>query len=369
MLQLRSAALTAVILGAVLILTAAAVIYLGLYDVGADAPHTRPVFALMQLLRERSIRVRSKDIPTPSLGDEQLILKGAGQYAAMCTGCHLKPGVQDSEIRPGLYPQPPNLTQRRVNPQEAFWVIKHGLKMSAMPAWGLSHDDATIWSMVAFLQKLPDLTPAQYEAIVARAPPDEDMAMDMNREASHHHHGSGEANEGGHGHSDPVTEASTTDTAAAKPSAAYPGGMDESASSPAPLAFEGLRPGALPAAEGVAKSFHLALQNGDRHAALALLATEVTITEGGHTQSRDEYASGHLDEDIAFLHGARVTELSLGSASKGQTALVGSESLTLVTLKGKPTTLRGREMMTLRKEGLSWKIVAIQWRSTQVKAE
>ena len=62
-------------------------------------------------------------------------------------------------------------------PREAFWVIKHGIKMSAMPAWGGSHDDATIWSMVAFLQKLPDLSPAQYKDIVARAPPDEDMDM------------------------------------------------------------------------------------------------------------------------------------------------------------------------------------------------
>ena len=54
-------------------------------------------------------------------------------------------------------------------------MIKHGIKMSAMPAWGSSHDDATIWSMVAFLQKLPDLSPTQYKDIVARAPPDEDM--------------------------------------------------------------------------------------------------------------------------------------------------------------------------------------------------
>ena len=47
--------------------------------------------------------------------------------------------------------------------------------MSAMPAWGMSHDDATIWSMVAFLQKMPDMSAEQYKEIVAKAPPDEDM--------------------------------------------------------------------------------------------------------------------------------------------------------------------------------------------------
>ena len=62
-------------------------------------------------------------------------------------------------------------------------MIKHGIKMSAMPAWGFSHDDATIWSMVAFLQKLPGMTPAQYQDIVARAPPDDDM--DMGAKAGH----------------------------------------------------------------------------------------------------------------------------------------------------------------------------------------
>jgi len=136
------------------------------------------VYALMQTLRERSIEEHSRSLVVPNLDDPQLILKGAGQYAAMCTGCHLAPGMADSEIRPGLYPQPPRLSKFRPDPRAAFWVIKHGIKMSAMPAWGGSHDDVTIWSMVAFLQKLPDLSPAQYKDIVARAPPDEDMDGD-----------------------------------------------------------------------------------------------------------------------------------------------------------------------------------------------
>jgi mono/diheme cytochrome c family protein len=114
----------------------------------------------------------------------------------MCTDCHLKPGAGDSEIRPGLYPQPPNLSQVRVDPREAFWVIKHGIKMSAMPAWGTSHDDETIWSMVAFLQKLPDMTPRQYRDMVAKAPPDEDMDTGDDQGGDHHGHGG----EGAQGH-------------------------------------------------------------------------------------------------------------------------------------------------------------------------
>jgi mono/diheme cytochrome c family protein len=163
--------------GVIAVVAAATFVYSGVYDIGADTPHSRPVLAIMEMARSRSIARHARDIQAPDLGDAGLILKGAGQYAAMCTQCHLKPRMKDSEIRPGLYPRPPDLTTVRVDPKEAFWAIKHGIKMSAMPAWGGSHDDETIWSMVAFLRKLPDLTPAEYKDIVAKAPPDDDMTM------------------------------------------------------------------------------------------------------------------------------------------------------------------------------------------------
>jgi mono/diheme cytochrome c family protein len=185
--QIKHHSITVIAVLIILAAGASLFVYSGLYNIGADDHHTKPVFAMLQTLRNRSIHVRSENLKVPKLDDPQLILKGAGQYAAMCTGCHLAPGKPDSEIRPGLYPQPPNLSQARLDPKDEFWVIKHGLKMSAMPAWGLSHDDATIWSMVAFLQKLPDMTPAQYKDMVAKAPPDEDMGP-MDDDAPEHSH-------------------------------------------------------------------------------------------------------------------------------------------------------------------------------------
>lgn len=150
----------------------------GLYDISADAHHWRVTYNILQAVRDRSIRERSKDLRPPNLNDPQLILKGAGQYAAMCAGCHLAPGKENSEVREGMYPQPPNLSKVRLDPRDAFWVIKHGIKMSGMPAWSASHDDVTIWSMVAFLRRLPELTPQQYKEIVSKAPPDQDVDMD-----------------------------------------------------------------------------------------------------------------------------------------------------------------------------------------------
>src|SRR5206468_4091018 len=137
-----------------------------------------------------------KSIEVPVLDDPQLVTRGARHYADMCTDCHLAPGVKHSEMRDGLYPQPPNFTEHvHAKPAEMFWVIKHGIKMSAMPAWGKTHDDQTIWGMVAFLQKLPELTPDQYQILV--------NTTDQSKHPPHrHHHNGGEhgAEDTGHSH-------------------------------------------------------------------------------------------------------------------------------------------------------------------------
>lgn len=142
-------------------------VYTGIFNVAADAPHSALTYTIMETVRSRSIAARARDVRPPVLDDAALVATGAEHYAAMCTECHLSPDKkEDSEIRAGLYPQPPDLTKHvHANPAEMFWVIKHGIKMSGMPAWGKTHDDSSIWGLVAFLQKLPDLSLAQYQAL------------------------------------------------------------------------------------------------------------------------------------------------------------------------------------------------------------
>jgi mono/diheme cytochrome c family protein len=158
---------------------AAFAIYGGLYNVAADIPHTQPVFWLMTTVREKSIAVRAAGVAVPGdLADPKRIASGAGQYAEMCSGCHLAPGMKRSEMSRGLYPRAPELKRgSRLTPGEEFWVVKHGLKMSGMPAWGVTHDDELLWDVVAFLRKLPELTPDQYQAIVKSAPRTHEQMM------------------------------------------------------------------------------------------------------------------------------------------------------------------------------------------------
>jgi len=142
-------------------------VYSGVYPIGADDPHWKPVEAAITVFRDRAVSTHAQGIAVPSnLEDPEVIAMGAEHYNAMCVGCHLSPVQTDSEIRPGLYPKPPELSKHEIHDAaEAFWVIKHGIKLTAMPAWGPTHDDEEIWAMVAFLRKLPKLDAAAYRQL------------------------------------------------------------------------------------------------------------------------------------------------------------------------------------------------------------
>ena len=157
-------------------LTSIGYAYSGLYDVAASSPERGVSRWILTTVRDHSIDRQSAGIVVPKLDDPRLVQEGLGHYHEMCTGCHLAPGITSSEIRAGLNPQPTVLAEvvPHRSPARLFWVIKNGVKMTGMPAWGVSHSDQMIWAMVAFLEKLPSLTPAEYQAMVRQLPADSD---------------------------------------------------------------------------------------------------------------------------------------------------------------------------------------------------
>jgi mono/diheme cytochrome c family protein len=151
----------------------------GGYNVAADDPHSAAVLWLANTTRTHSIAKGAKGIILPArFGSEAQMKAGAGLYSEMCAGCHLGPGAERSEISQGLYPRAPELARgSALTPEEEFWTIKHGIKMTGMAAWGPTHSDQLIWEMVAFLKKLPSLTPEQYKTLTANAAEGHDNAM------------------------------------------------------------------------------------------------------------------------------------------------------------------------------------------------
>lgn len=176
-------------LAAVLFLAAAGFVYFGGYNVAADAPHTAPVRALLDSMRDRSIAARARGIVPPAdLASSERINAGAGLYGEMCASCHLGPGVERSELSQGLYPQAPELAKASdLRPAEQFWIIKHGVKLTAMPAWGKTHSDPLIWNMVAFVRRLPGMSADEYRRFVADAPESHDAMMQGMKDAHGEH--------------------------------------------------------------------------------------------------------------------------------------------------------------------------------------
>jgi len=163
--------------------------WFGVYNVAADSPHWQVTEQFIQAARERSMAVRSRDIVVPKdLDRPDRIGAGAGLYDEMCTGCHLVPATADTEMRRGLYPRPPAFPVDGVTePARAFWAIKHGVKMTAMPAWGPSHTDEQIWDMVAFLLRIKGMPPEHYKTLVASAPHDDDAHQHGHDQGMHDH--------------------------------------------------------------------------------------------------------------------------------------------------------------------------------------
>lgn len=164
---MQTAAKTIAILLLAAIVAVLGFAYSGLYDVSANHADGAFVRWLLVTTRRHSISRRAAKITVPSLNDPSLVQEGFEHYHEMCVGCHLAPGMESSELRQGLNPKPPVLAQvvSHSSPARLFWVIKHGVRMSGMPAWGTSHSDQMIWAMVAFLERLPGMTPAQYQAM------------------------------------------------------------------------------------------------------------------------------------------------------------------------------------------------------------
>lgn len=168
-------------------------VYTGVYSIAADEPHTALVLRLMTTVRERSIANHANGIALPGdLADPKRIAAGAALYKEMCSGCHLAPGMERTEISQGLYPRAPELSKgSELSPEQEFWVIKHGIKMTGMAAWGPSHDDTLIWDMVAFLRKLPSLSPSEYQTSAEGEHKDhgqmmQEMKMDKDNEGKPH---------------------------------------------------------------------------------------------------------------------------------------------------------------------------------------
>jgi mono/diheme cytochrome c family protein len=161
-------------LAIVVALGAAVYFFGGFYSVAATEPEPGPVAWALIKVRQASIDRHATDPVPGTLDDSALVRAGARAFAARgCVTCHGAPGADYAKFAEGLRPDPPDLKDI-VNdraPAQLFWVVKNGIKMTGMPGFGaIGVPDAELWSIVAFLKKLPSVSEADFKTWSEAAP-------------------------------------------------------------------------------------------------------------------------------------------------------------------------------------------------------
>jgi len=159
------AAITLIILGGLGVLGAAVMVLGGVYNVAAIYQHTRPVYEILDFALDRSVEVRLDGVDAPPLDDPLLAERGFLIYRDKCVQCHGAPGVPPDDLGKGMLPLPNNLAQtaREKSAEYIYWVVANGIRMTGMPAWQYRFNEQDLWAVVAFVERLPEFSPKEYE--------------------------------------------------------------------------------------------------------------------------------------------------------------------------------------------------------------
>jgi mono/diheme cytochrome c family protein len=143
--------------------------YGGFFNVAASDPDPGIVNWSLIQVRKASIARHAIDQPPASFGDPAMVQAGAFAYAKEgCNTCHGEPGVEPAKFTEGLNP-PPDLREvvNDLTPAEIYWVIDNGIKMTAMPSFGIDKPPVRaqkIWAIAAFLKKLSSVSDENFKA-------------------------------------------------------------------------------------------------------------------------------------------------------------------------------------------------------------
>jgi len=170
----RQTAVGLAVIGVLLIAGMLLYIYTGRFNVAATQEHSDLTEWILETTKDASVRYHARDIAAPDLDDSALVEEGAEHFLEDCVLCHGGPGVERSTIGRGLNPPAPDLADEvgEWRPAELFWITRHGLRMTGMPAFGVAEPDAEIWAVTAFLRRLPTLTAEEFQALTAPPPAD-----------------------------------------------------------------------------------------------------------------------------------------------------------------------------------------------------
>ncbi len=140
----------------------------GFYNVAALEPDNSVVAWALGYVRNASIARQAPRAAKGSIDDPTIIQAGARAFANRgCPTCHGAPGVDWAKFAEGIRPDAADLNEiaKTESVPKIFWVIKNGINMTAMPSFArVKVEDSEIWTIAAFVKKLPSVSPDDYKA-------------------------------------------------------------------------------------------------------------------------------------------------------------------------------------------------------------
>lgn len=133
----------------------------GKFNLAVGTPYPPGMIVMLEKARDESILKASKNVLIPADFEAMSTSRGARIYKQVCINCHGEPGKDATKFGKALDPVPPDLREsgEEMNPEPIFWIIKNGIKMTGMPAVGKLYKEEDLWSITAFIKKLPLLYP------------------------------------------------------------------------------------------------------------------------------------------------------------------------------------------------------------------
>jgi cytochrome c553 len=154
-------AVVAVVLAALLAVLA------GVIPIQASSGHWRATAWILDLIKRRSVNTYSRLVVDPGSPSHAALVRGAAHFDSGCRPCHGSPLAGRPALVMKMTPHPPHLTDRidRWDRRELFYIVKHGIKFTGMPAWTAPQRDDEVWSVVAFLKAMPGMSSETYRQL------------------------------------------------------------------------------------------------------------------------------------------------------------------------------------------------------------
>jgi mono/diheme cytochrome c family protein len=159
---------------AFVVLPAATLGYFRLGMAGIQSDATPPAWEsqLMRTAVHHSVRRSAAAIQAPPQDNvEDAMVQGGKLYFNGCLGCHGAPGKPGEDL--DHYPRVPQLAQvgTQYSEPEIYWIVKHGIRNTAMSAYGPFYSEKEMWAIASFLRRINNLPPGVLERIQAKQPP------------------------------------------------------------------------------------------------------------------------------------------------------------------------------------------------------